>query len=388
MDYLNIFYESRYKYIMKTYESKLKTKHIVSNNITYKYVNNNVYVNNNIDNISDNGVVYELLSGNFFAKFRTFKNYLHIAKKTGTYWCISCPASNYNIKKYTNITTTHKNILLFNYFPDNDTGKFYYTVSENTSIFSNYGYYLYNYAKDCTIYDVLTTDNNGKYNLETTNIITNNTHRVIAYKTDFFYKKEIINTIIKQLKNIQFDIIMIHNGFFFKKIFFKDIKLYLIYMYIISRSCGPKTIVFVPYRDVAKPDQINTTYIQIIIFLKNLFKKISLFVNIFYYASIHIKLYNIDKNSKIYKDFKKIINNILSDKKTIIFECKNENFDDINNFIKKYDNIVRKKFDIINGIASLRQHHYFIYKIIKSYVENKQNLILYNKKYNKYLDPP
>ena len=369
---LTLFYNNKYKNILLTKLYKLKIKHLPNDYISYKYEDNFIVKDSNYY-INKKESSYNLIKN---IQYRNIMNTCDIFKYYYNTIKYECFFYNYIIKKYSS-TITNKNILLFS-----ETNN----INYDNSIFSNYGYYLFKHGYNYNIYEIIDDKNNDKYIKEVINKKNNNTHHLIIHNTDGdIYNKKTINEVINRLRNIKFNIIIFQNDIKKYVKFIDNINIILIDMYIVSRICDPKTIIYYLYYKTL--ENVNYDYIQPIILFKNLFNKILLLNVINNSVTLTLKLSKIDNKSKMYTELENIVNNIISGKKTIIFDTIKQKFNTIDDFINNINNLILNKQKLILALLKMRNTNYFIYKIIEEQIDNAQNDILHNKKYKKYLLP-
>lgn len=393
---MNLFYNDIYIKLNKFKSEKLKIKNLSNDNIEYTFEENFIsheYMNKIQKTIDTDYNTQDrlnfILLRKYQRKFYVFTKYKDHKFNNYGYDCLSCSANNYFIKKHGTMTTTNKNILMFNYFKLNPYNKNYDTIHHDNSIFSNYGFFLFNNAVNCNIYEIIDIENNDVYNEKIINNHNNNTHNFVTYNTDGnVYNKKTMDIVLDRLKNVQFDIIISSHQLVKYGLMYNNINIILMDMYIISRISNINTIVFYLYyqnHDLSLYNNYN--YIQPIIIFKNLFKYILLSNNLFYPFSYTVKLTKIDKKSKIYMDFENIINKILIDKLTITFDSKKTNYKDINMFIQNIDLIKKDKSNNLLKMLLLSEKNHIIYKIIEENIKDMQIKMFRKKKYKKYLLP-
>lgn len=390
MNNLNIFYDDVYKKLLFPKIHKLKIKKIPNELITYKYEDNfitkdfNYQSKKNEEKYVPLNVIKYYGYKDILMKFEIFNKYYKDINNAKL--CLSCFSNNYFIKKYTG-TSENKNILLIKNYNQTKIGNNADIINHNNNIFSQEGYYLFKNAKNCNIYEIIDINNNNTYDKEIIEQTKNNRHHLVTHNTDGnIYNKKTMNEVINRLKNIKFDIIIHCIEYRNYMLYVDNINILLINMYITSRLCDIATIVYYAYYKILADTQ-SYDHIQSIIVFKNLFNSILLFNTIHYGVTLVLKLTKIDKKSKLYKELENIVNNIISGKKTVIFDTKNHKFNAIDDYINNFNKIVLDREKLIVNLLNIRENNYFIYKIIEGQIENAQFDMLHNKKYNKYLQP-
>lgn len=304
-------------------------------------------------------------------KKREFSAMKYIEKKIRkkkNYRCsYVCLIINYILKKYIKCKLIDKTILIISHISGNTSVN---RIEDYGTLFTPNALYLFDHCKNCTIYGIINTDNNNKYNQTVVNKKNNNTYHLLTWNTNGnILDRTTFDIVNERLKDVVFDNVIIYN---LNDALFNNIM--LVYLHVITRHSDNLTQLL-----------CNCGHTMRRLFSSicaHMYEDVFLYSTFIHYDFVMMHASNLIKNNTYYKNID-MINDILSSDKYIEIQYNIPLYmEDFNNKIYMY---MYNHHKALIKIMDLYDTDIDNYNMIIKKIKKKQHA--YAKKYKKIALP-